>query len=197
MVISETSETSEISEMAGAFERSRALFIRRWGEMGAYWGINRTMAELHALLYISAEPLCTDDVMSHLEISRGSASINLRQLVDWGLIRRVHKKGDRKEYFTSETDVWEMFQTIARERKRREVEPIIETIHRCRDMVGREMASLKGADAAAARVYMERLDAMQEFLEAMMGLLNLMLRGSRGDISALTKMMARLVPPGS
>ncbi len=183
--------------MTGAIERSRALFIRRWGEMGAYWGINRTMAELHALLYISAEPLCTDDVMSHLEISRGSASINLRQLVDWGLIRRVHKKGDRKEYFTSETDVWEMFQTIARERKRREVEPIIETIRRCRDMVGREMAGLKGADAVAARVYVERLDAMQEFLEALVGLLNLMLRGSRADMYALTKMMAQLVSPGS
>ncbi|HOW17487.1 MAG TPA: hypothetical protein PLC79_00505, partial [Phycisphaerae bacterium] len=111
--------------------------------------------------------------------------------------RRVHKKGDRKEYFTSETDVWEMFQTIARERKRREVEPIIETIRRCRDMVGREMAGLKGADAVAARVYVERLDAMQEFLEALVGLLNLMLRGSRADMYALTKMMAQLVSPGS
>src|SRR5262245_30739103 len=121
-----------------ALSRSKALFIRRWGEMGGYWGINRTMAELHALLYISAEPLCTDDIMEALQISRGNTSLNLRQLVDWCLISRVHKKGDRKEYFIAETDVWEMFQTIVRERRRREVEPIIETINRCREMASEQ-----------------------------------------------------------
>jgi DNA-binding transcriptional regulator GbsR (MarR family) len=181
--------------MAGALERSRALFIRRWGEMGSYWGISRTMAELHALLYISAEPLCSDDIIEQLQISRGSASVNLRQLADWGLIHRVHKKGDRKEYFTSETDAWEMFQTIARERKRREVEPIVETILRCREMVGRELASLRPAEVEAAKVYVQRLDAMQEFLNAMIDLLNLMLRGSGKDIRVLTKMLSKLVPP--
>src|SRR5436853_7239326 len=76
-------------------------FIRRWGEMGATWGINRTMAEIHALLYIVAQPLCTDDVMERLNISRGNASMSLRALVDWGIIRRVHKRGERREYFES------------------------------------------------------------------------------------------------
>ncbi len=182
--------------MPTALERSRALFIRRWGEMGGYWGISRTMAELHALLYISAEPLCTDDIMEQLQISRGNASMSLRQLVDWGLIRRVHKKGDRKEYFISEADVWEMFQEIARERKRREVEPIIETIDRCREMVAPELTGLKPADAAAVKVYLERLDAMQGFLRTMIDLLNLMLRGNPKRLRLVTRTIAKLLPAG-
>lgn len=182
--------------MASALERSRSLFIRRWGEMGGYWGISRTMAELHALLYISAEPLCTDDIIEQLQISRGSASVTIRQLVDWGLIHRVHKKGDRKEYFASETNTWEIFQTIARERKRREVEPIVETIHRCREMAGRELAGLKPAEAEAARIFLQRLDTMQQFLHMMIDLLNLMLRGSEKDIRTLAKMMPKLTSPG-
>jgi DNA-binding transcriptional regulator GbsR (MarR family) len=84
------------------------LFITRWGEMGATWGINRTMAEIHALLYITAQPLCTDDVMERLNISRGNASMSLRALCDWGIIRRIHRRGERREYFESLGDVWEM-----------------------------------------------------------------------------------------
>ncbi|MCA9255882.1 MAG: MarR family transcriptional regulator, partial [Phycisphaerales bacterium] len=74
-------------------DASRQLFIRRWGEMGGYWGINRTMAEIHALLFVSNEPVCTDDVMDRLLVSRGTASTNLRALVDWGLIERTHLRG--------------------------------------------------------------------------------------------------------
>src|ERR1700683_4224385 len=104
------------------------LFIRRWGEMGQTWGINRTMAEIHALLYIVAQPLCTDDVMARLHISRGNASMSLRALCDWGIIQRLHRRGERREYFQSLTDVWDMFRLIAAERKRREMDPVLETI---------------------------------------------------------------------
>jgi len=170
-------------------DRSKALFIRRWGEMGGYWGINRTMAELHALLYISAEPLCTDDIMAALQISRGNTSMNLRQLVDWGLIVRVHKKGDRKEYFAAETDVWEMFQTIVRERRRREVEPIIETIQRCRTMVADRMAEMSPEEQREADVYQQRLATMDEFLSGVNSLLNLLLAGGKTSISQLQTML--------
>ena len=113
---------------------ARNLLVRRWGDMGGYWGINRTMAELHALLFVTREPLCTDDIMEQLQISRGNASMNLRALVDWGLIERVHKFGDRKEYFQADADVWHMFETIMRERRRREVEPIVATLERCSEV---------------------------------------------------------------
>lgn len=104
-------------------KEARNRFIHSWGEMGPQWGINRTMAQLHALLMISEKPLSTDDVMEELGISRGNANMNLRSLVDWGVARRAFVKGDRKEYFQSEKDVWNMFCRIARERKKREIEP--------------------------------------------------------------------------
>src|SRR5947208_16621429 len=101
------------------------LFIRRWGEMGATWGINRTMAEIHALLYITAQPLCTDDVMERLHISRGNASMSLRALCDWGIIRRMHKRGERREYLESLRDVWDGYRIIAADRQRRETAPVL------------------------------------------------------------------------
>lgn len=179
--------------MSDALEKSRALFIRRWGEMGGYWGINRTMAELHALLYTSAEPLCTDDVMKQLQISRGNASMNLRQLVDWGLILRVHKKGDRKEYFVCEADVWEIFQNIARERKRREVEPIVETIHRCREMVGQRIGERTGRESDSVRVFLDRLDAMEQFLGGVLELLNLAINSNMKDLRAIASLLSGLM----
>src|SRR5580658_9037620 len=111
------------------------LFIRRWGEMGQTWGINRTMAEIHALLYIVGQPLCTDDVMERLNISRGNASMSLRSLCDWGIVQRLHKRGERREYFQSLSDVWDLFSLIAAERKRREMDPVLETIRQCRNML--------------------------------------------------------------
>src|SRR5215211_1999238 len=123
------------------------LFIRRWGEMGQTWGINRTMAEIHALLYITAQPLCTDDVMERLNISRGNASMSLRALCDWGIIRRLHKRGERREYFESLGDVWEMFSLIAAERKRREMDPVLETIKQCQRMLEETTTTGKASDA--------------------------------------------------
>jgi len=137
------------------FESVRNLFIRRWGEMAQSWGISRTMAEIHALLFVATEPLCTDDVMEHLAVSRGSASTNLRQLINWGLIHRVHRRTDRKEYYEAEKDVWVMFETITRERRRREVEPIVETLQRCLGIIeadGKSSPALKvQADAYRKR----------------------------------------------
>src|SRR3984957_17055210 len=115
--------------------RAQDLFIGRWGEMGQTWGINRTQAEIHALLYIVAEPLGTDEVMARLNISRGNASISLRALCDWGIIRRIHRRGERREYFESLSAVWEIFSIIATERKRREMDPVLETIKQCQQML--------------------------------------------------------------
>src|SRR5215467_10747014 len=140
------------------------LFIRRWGDMGQTWGINRTMAEIHAFLYIVGQPLCTDDVMERLNISRGNASMSLRALCDWGIIRRVHRRGERREYFESVGDVWEMFSLIAAERKRREMDPVLETIRQCRQMLDEShlgKAAAKREDVQATR---QRLAGMEEFM---------------------------------
>jgi DNA-binding transcriptional regulator GbsR (MarR family) len=139
------------------------LFIRRWGEMGQTWGINRTMAEIHALLYIVAQPLCTDDVMERLNISRGNASMSLRSLCDWGIIRRLHRRGERREYFESLSDVWEMFSIIAAERKRREMDPVLETIKQCQRMLD-EPSLGKAARNPAIAATRQRLAGMEEFM---------------------------------
>jgi DNA-binding transcriptional regulator GbsR (MarR family) len=177
---------------SNALEDAKALFVRRWGEMGGYWGINRTMAEIHALLFVSTEPLCTDDVMDRLQISRGNASMNLRSLVDWGLIERVHLRGDRKEYFLCRTDVWHMFETIIRQRRRREVEPIIETILRCRQMISSEAGGLQGDQGAETKVYQQRLDDMYDFLNAVGTLADLLLKVGPKGIGRISKMMMKL-----
>lgn len=103
-------------------------FILHWGEMGSLWGINRTMAQIHALLLISEEPLSANDIMDDLQISRGNVSMALRELIAWGIVSRVHIKGERREFYTTEKDVWRMFRIIARERKKREVDPTISVL---------------------------------------------------------------------
>jgi len=183
---------SSIAREVATLEASKALFVRRWGEMGNYWGINRTMAEIHAFLYVSTQPVCTDDVMQALQVSRGNASMNLRSLVDWGLIERVHIRGDRKEYFTALTDVWQMFETIIRQRKRREVEPILETIARCRDMADAERAQVKGERAKEAEAYRRRLEEMDEFLQVLATTVDLMLKVGPRGMDKISGMVAKI-----
>ncbi len=149
------------------------------------------MAEIHALLFVSGEPLCTDDIMAQLHISRGNASMNLRGLVDWGLIQRQHKLGDRKEYFQADTDVWHMFETIMRERRRREVEPIIDSIERCRAMIA--PPGLPPANPAA-RDFLGRLEELQRFLSAMGMLFELVVQFGRDGAETLLKMAGSASP---
>ena len=169
-----------------AYENSKANLVRRWGEMGGYWGISRTMAEIHALLFVTGDALCTDDIMEQLQVSRGNASMNVRALVDWGLIERVHKLGDRKEYFQADTDVWHMFETITRERRRREVEPIIGTIDRCLEMV----EGGEGGDGEQVKDYRRRLEELRNFLVTMGALFELVVRFGDHGMGKLTRLLS-------
>ena len=108
-------------------------FVDLWNNMASLWGISPTMARIHGMLYISGAALTMDDIMARLGISRGNVSMNLSKLVEWGLVRRVHKRGNRKEFYESLSDVWEMFTLVANQRKRREIDPILHTLRRCRD----------------------------------------------------------------
>jgi DNA-binding transcriptional regulator GbsR (MarR family) len=145
-VISETMKEEAHREAPGnALIEAREEFVSQWGAIGSAWGINRTMAQIHALLLTAPEPLGTDEIMRDLQISRGNANTNLRDLVGWGLIRTVLRKGERREFFEAEKDVWKMFCIIARERKRREIHPAIEVLQRCAGRTaGRQDAATKG-----------------------------------------------------
>ena len=146
--------------------QARNRFLQCWGEMGSCWGINKTMAQVHALLMVSDGPLHTDDIMKELQISRGNANMNLRSLVDWGLVRRTIQKGDRREYFQSEKDVWKMFCTISRERKKREIEPVIGALEECLELAGKEK------DGAAFRKQLESLLEFVRTADFLMGKLS-------------------------
>ena len=117
-------------------EEARHKFIDAWGTFGSAWGINRSMAQVHALLLIAHEPLSTEDVMDQLNISRGNANMNLRALIDWSLVRRVMKSGERKEFFEAEKDVWKVATHITRERKKRELEPLVRLLDELEDIPG-------------------------------------------------------------
>lgn len=153
-------------------DRLRAVqdrFIASWGQMGSVWGISRTMAEVHALLYITGEPACTDDLMERLEISRGNASMSLRALVDWGVVSRTHRRGDRKEYFVAEQDVWAMFRAIVRERMKREVDPLMAALYEIRETAPMPSGPRREVPTQH-RATIDRLDALLEFFETAQGL---------------------------
>ena len=112
-------------------KQARDEFVAQWGALGTQWGINRTMAQIHALLMTAPLAMTTDEVMEDLEISRGNAHTNLKELVAWGLVKAVVKKGERRDFFEAEKDVWQIFTIVARERKRREIEPALAILTKC------------------------------------------------------------------
>jgi DNA-binding transcriptional regulator GbsR (MarR family) len=132
-----------MSKDAAILKQARDAFVAQWGAMGSQWGINRTMAQIHALLMTAPEPVGTDEVMAELQISRGNAHTNLKDLVTWGLVRIVVKKGERREFFEAEKDVWQIFTIVTRERKKREIEPALGVLNHCAETT-RELSSSEG-----------------------------------------------------
>ena len=109
-------------------EEGKDKFLQSWGALGSSWGINRTMAQIHALLLISPEALCAEDIMEELQISRGNANMNIRALIDWGLVYKELKTGERREFFIAEKDMWEVVKSIIIQRKKKELEPMLKVL---------------------------------------------------------------------
>jgi DNA-binding transcriptional regulator GbsR (MarR family) len=117
-------------------QEAKLKFIEAWGKLGSEWGINRTMAQVHALLLITPEDLTTEEIMETLQISRGNANMTLRDLIGWGLVEKRHKAGERKEYFYADKDTWNIARQVAKERRKRELDPVIKILD--------ELAQVKG-----------------------------------------------------
>lgn len=115
---------------------AKQQFISSWGAFGTQWGINRTMAQIHALLLVSPDPLTQDDMMEQLSISRGNVNMNIRDLVSWNLVERVIVPGERKEFFTAEKDIWKVATQIIRERKKRELDPMLKLLSQLEQVDG-------------------------------------------------------------
>jgi DNA-binding transcriptional regulator GbsR (MarR family) len=153
-------------DVASRLASIETRFVDLWGTMSSLWGINPTMARIHGLLYITGAALTMDEMMSRLGISRGNVSMNLAKLVEWGLVRREHRRGDRKERYASVSDVWEMFTRVAAQRKRREIDPVLTTLRQCRDELSAESLGDLAAMSEAKERY-RRVDDLLAFLQLM------------------------------
>jgi DNA-binding transcriptional regulator GbsR (MarR family) len=154
-------------------------FVELWNNMASLWGISPTMARIHGLLYISGSSLSMDDIMARLGISRGNVSMNLSKLLEWGLVKRVHKRGDRREYFVSISDVWEMFTLLANQRKRREIDPLLMTLRRCRDALSPQTLG-SAADHPAAQERLRRVNDLLKLVSTMDNLAQRFFESQRG-----------------
>ncbi|HUR31774.1 MAG TPA: helix-turn-helix domain-containing protein [Saprospiraceae bacterium] len=110
------------------YKEAKEEFVQIWGTLGTNWGINKAMAQIHALLLATENPLSTDEIMDQLQISRSNANLNIRNLMDWGLVYKKHMAGDRKEYFVADKDMWSVTIKIMRQRRRREIEPVVQEL---------------------------------------------------------------------
>jgi DNA-binding transcriptional regulator GbsR (MarR family) len=154
------------AELAQRLQEVEDRFVDLWDTMSSLWGISPTMARIHGLLYITGAALSMDDIMDRLAISRGNVSMNLSKLVEWGLVRRVHKRGDRRDYYESLSDVWEMFTLVAAQRKRREIDPILTTLRRCREDLSPEALGAQ-AEEEPTRERFRRVNDLLSFLTLM------------------------------
>ena len=132
-------------------------FILHWGEMGTRWGVNRTVAQVHALLYISPKPLNADDLIDTLDVARSNVSTSLKELQGWGIVKLVHVLGDKRDHYESMSDVWEMFRIVLDERKKREFDPTVRMQHEC--------IAEAAKDKATDEFTQERLRELHKFFE--------------------------------
>ncbi|TCI85177.1 GbsR/MarR family transcriptional regulator [Tenacibaculum sp. M341] len=109
-------------------EAAKLKYIQTWGSLATSWGINKTMAQVHALLLVSVDPMSADEIMETLKISRGNVNMNVRALIDWGIVRKEFVVGERKEFFVADKDIWELFKQVTKERKKREIEPVLKVL---------------------------------------------------------------------
>lgn len=134
-------------------------FVAHFGEMGSRWGINRTVGQIYALLYVSDKPLCADQIAETLEFSRSNVSMGLKELQAWRLVRLRHQPGDRREFFEAPADVWEIFRVLAEERRRREIEPTLSMLR---------SALLQSPSSEAERHAQQRMREMHELIDRLM-----------------------------
>ena len=146
------------------YQEAKNKFISTWGSLGSLWGINKAMAQIQALLFISTKALSMEEIMEDLKISRGNTSMNLRQLMDWGIVTKTLVAGERKEFFTTEKDVQELARIVAKERSRREIKPVIKILS--------EVSAIKNDGTEKTKELIKQTKALHELTETMDGMIN-------------------------
>src|SRR5215469_690058 len=179
-VYSDITEGIVMAELTGLQKQ----YILHWGEMGTKWGINRTVAQIHALLYLSPKALPAEEIAETLSVARSNVSTSIRELETWGIVRAVHVLGDRREHYESMKDVWEMFRLVIEQRKQKEIDPTREMLRRC-------LAELDPKEPGADYTR-ERLWAMAGFFEAVTELHDQMKSLPTGTVRKLLRMGAKV-----
>jgi len=161
-------------ERSRRYQQASEQFVLLWGEMASAWGINKTMAQIHALLYAENEPLDTDSIMEQLHISRGNANMNLRNLVQWQLVNKVHFTGKRKDYYTAEKDVWNIVAVLIDERQQREIAPIQQNLVECVKLLNDDDELTEEEAEFKKRIenFIEFLEMFDRFTKAMLPYIN-------------------------
>jgi DNA-binding transcriptional regulator GbsR (MarR family) len=166
------------------FNEAKAQFIQTWGKLGSEWGINRTMAQVHAILLISPKAMSAEEIMNELSISRGNANMNIRDLINWNLVHKELIPGDRKEYFTAEKDIWEVARRIIKERKKREMEPVLKVINQLKTIEGDQQS-------AEIKEFSSMINQLDSFVGKMDKSVNLLLNENENKLfSILFKLMS-------
>jgi DNA-binding transcriptional regulator GbsR (MarR family) len=171
-------------DLARTLDEVEQEFVTLWRSLSSLWGISPTMAQIHGLLFVTGATLTMDEIMARLGISRGNVSMNLSKLVDWGLVRRVHRRGDRRDYYESLADVWEMFTLVAAQRKRREIDPMLSTLRQCRERLSPESLGASAEDPRA-QDRRRRVNDLLAFLTLVDGLAQRFFESHRGLRAAL------------
>lgn len=171
---------TEITKMPGSIER----FVLHWGDMGGFWGVNRSVAQIHALLLTAEKPLTAEDIAEALGLARSNVSNSIKELLAWNLIRRVPVRGERRDFFEAETDVWEVASRIAAGRKAKEIDPALATLKAC-------VAEAR-TDPSVHPVALKRLEDMLEFTETVDRWYGQITTVARPTLKAMVRMGARL-----
>ena len=174
-------EINEKTELAEPIEQ----FVLHWGDLGSHWGVNRSIAQIHALLYLSDVPLPAESIAEQIDIARSNVSNSLKELLRWKLVRRVPVRGDRRDHYEAETDLWEVVKRIAEGRKAREVDPARAALETC--------AAAAQGDPAVSDAARERLAEMTAFVESLNTWYEQMLTLPNASLSTLIRMGARVV----
>lgn len=163
------------------YNNAKHKFIQAWGTLGSSWGINKAMAQIHALLLIATEPLSTEQIMEELQISRGNANMNIRALIDWGIVSKEHIIGDRKEYFVAGKDIWELARQVSRERRRREIEPILKVLD--------QVQAVEGEEKDQVREFKKVTGDLKDFSLKVDGMID---KFSKSDVTWFYKLLMKL-----
>jgi DNA-binding transcriptional regulator GbsR (MarR family) len=186
--------TAPPPQAARVLDEVEGQFVELWRNMASLWGISPTMAQIHGLLFITGAALSMDDIMARLGISRGNVSMNLSKLADWGLVRRVHRRGQRRDYYESLSDIWEMFTLVAAQRKRREIDPMLNTLRRCGDQLAPEALG-PTAQGTAVEARRRRINDLLAFLTLVDGLAQRFFESHR-SLRAALELLANEEDPG-